>query len=150
MPKALVVLGLCGSGKSHLIEARDLRLFDGPIGTPSIFDEAIAGLKPSAEFGQWVKLRDSVDPRTFAFDCFENRSMPSKPEAVPADAWLNASNLRTNEMIPEESCSMPFYDAALTLLWIKDVIETTGSVDYLDEMDPEDFTSARRKWPGKR
>lgn len=106
--------------------------------------------KPSAEFGQWVTLRDSVDPRTFAFDCFENRSVPSKPEAVPADAWLNGSNLRTNAVILEESCSMPFYDAVLTLLWIKDVIETTGSEDYLDEMDPEDFTLARRRWPGKR
>lgn len=106
--------------------------------------------KPSAEFSHWVKLRDSVDPRTFAFDCFENRSVPSQPEAVPADAWLNASNLRTNAMILEESCSMPFYDAVLTLLWIKDAIETTGSEDYLDERDPDDFKLARRKWPGKR
>jgi hypothetical protein len=106
--------------------------------------------KPSAEFGQWVRLRDSVDPRTFAFDCFENKAVPSKPEPVPADAWLRESNLRTNAMILEESCSMPFYDAVLTLLWIKDAIETTGSEDGLDEMDPQDFTLARRKWPSKR
>lgn len=106
--------------------------------------------KPSTEFGQWVKLRDSVDPRTLAFDCFENKAVPSRPEAVPADAWLNGSNLRTNAMIFEESCSMPFYDAVLTLLWIRDAIETPGSEDSLDEMDPEDFTLARRKWPSKR
>jgi hypothetical protein len=106
--------------------------------------------RPSAEFGQWVRLKDSVDPRTFAFDCFENKAVPSRPEAVPADAWLDATNLRTNAMILEESCSMPFYDAVLTLLWISDAIETTDSEDCLDEIDPEDFTLTRRKWPGKR
>ena len=45
---------------------------------------------------------------------------------------------------------MPFYDAVLTLLWISDAIETEDSEDCLDEMDPEDFTLTRRKWPGKR
>ena len=51
MPKALVVLGLCGSGKSHLIEARGLQLFDGPIGTPSILDDAIAWLSSGRDCG---------------------------------------------------------------------------------------------------
>jgi hypothetical protein len=51
MPKAVVVLGLCGSGKSHLIEARGLRLFDGPIGTPSILDDAIAWLRSGRDCG---------------------------------------------------------------------------------------------------
>jgi hypothetical protein len=51
MSKALVVLGLCGSGKSHLIEARGLRLFDGPIGTPSILDDAIAWLNSGRDCG---------------------------------------------------------------------------------------------------
>lgn len=51
MPKALVVLGLCGSGKSHLVEARGLRLFDGPIGTPSILDDAIAWLNSGRDCG---------------------------------------------------------------------------------------------------
>jgi hypothetical protein len=51
MPKALVVLGLCGSGKSHLIEARGLRLFDGPVGTPSILDDAIAWLNSGRDCG---------------------------------------------------------------------------------------------------
>jgi hypothetical protein len=51
MSKALVVLGLCGSGKSHLIEARGLRLFDGLIGTPSILDDAIAWLRSGQDCG---------------------------------------------------------------------------------------------------
>jgi hypothetical protein len=53
-------------------------------------------------------------------------------------------------MILEESCSMPFYDAVLTLLWIKDAIEAGESEDDLEPMEPDDFTLARRKWPGKR
>jgi len=106
--------------------------------------------RPSAEFGQWVRIRDLVDPRTFAFDCFEGRAVPSKPEAVPASAWLSGTTLRADAMILEESCSMPFYDAVLTLLWIKDATETSDSEDDLEPMDPADFTLARRKWPGKR
>lgn len=51
MPKALVVLGLCSSGKSHLVEARGLRLFDGPIGTSSILDDAIARLNSGRDCG---------------------------------------------------------------------------------------------------
>jgi hypothetical protein len=106
--------------------------------------------KPSSEFGQWVRIRDSVDPRTFAFDCFEGRTVPTKPEPVPASSWLSGTNLLAETMILEESCSMPFYDAVLTLLWIKDAIETSESEDDLEPMDPADFTLARRKWPGKR
>ena len=113
-------------------------------------ERRVIWFKPSAEFGQWVRIRDSVDPRTFAFDCFEGRAVPSKLEAVPASAWLSGANLRADAMILEESCSMPFYDAVLTLLWIKDVIETAESEDHLEPMDPDDFTLARRKWPGKR
>jgi uncharacterized protein DUF955 len=110
----------------------------------------VSWFKPSAEFGQWVRIRDAVDPRTFAFDCFEGTTVPSKPEAVPADAWLSGKGLRADAMILEESRSMPFYDAVLTLLWIKEAIEAAGSEDDLAPMDPDDFTLARRKWPRKR
>lgn len=106
--------------------------------------------KPSAEFGQWVRIRDSVDPRTFAFDCFKGSTVPSKPEAVPASAWLSGAHFRTDATILEESCNMPYYDAVLTMLWIKDAIETTESENELEPMDPDEFTLARRKWPGKR
>jgi hypothetical protein len=49
MPKALVVLGLCGSDKRHLIEGLGIRLFDGPIGKPSVLDDAIAWLKSGGD-----------------------------------------------------------------------------------------------------
>ncbi len=42
------------------------------------------------------------------------------------------------------------YDAVLSFLWIDDEIDRDETPELLDELDPDEFTINRRRWPGKR
>lgn len=47
---------------------------------------------------------------------------------------------------------LPWYDSVITLLWVKREI-TKGEREedsLLAELDPEEFTLRRKRWPGKR
>lgn len=108
--------------------------------------------KASDEFSQFVRIRERVDPRSFAFDCFAGKEVPSCPEPVAADVWLSGARFDQDASILEESRAIPYYDAVLTLLWIRDSIELDREGDPDDSfapLDPSDFTLGRRKWPGK-
>jgi len=46
---------------------------------------------------------------------------------------------------------LPNYDAVLTLLVVRDAIESwNDDPDTLDELDPREFTLDRKRWPSKR
>jgi hypothetical protein len=64
------------------------------------------------------------------------------------DSW----NLRESAEIWEQSLRLHSYHCVITLLWIKrEIVQTTTEEDsLLDELDPEDFTLRRKRWPGKR
>jgi hypothetical protein len=103
--------------------------------------------KGSSEFGAWVRIRERVDPRTFAYDAFSATKLPNRPEAVPIDAWLDGSFER-DATVHEESRVMRNYNGVLTLLWLKDNPEPS-SEDALESLDPTEFGLGRRRWPGK-
>jgi hypothetical protein len=42
----------------------------------------------SEEFAYWIRLRQRLDARTFAADCFAGGKVPDNEESVPASAWL--------------------------------------------------------------
>jgi len=43
---------------------------------------------------------------------------------------------------------MPFYDAVLTLLYAREPVDARATEDaVLDELDPEEFTLQRKRWP---
>jgi len=75
--------------------------------------------KRSGEFSQWVRIRERVDPRTFAHDAFAGTGLPNRPEPVPADAWLDG-NFERDATVLEQSRAMPNYNGVLTLLWLKE------------------------------
>jgi hypothetical protein len=103
--------------------------------------------KGSGEFSAWVRIREHVDPRTFAHDAFAGTKLPNRPEAVPVDAWLDG-NFERDATVHEESRGMPNYNGVLTLLWLKDNPEPIDD-DALESLDPTEFGLGRQRWPGK-
>lgn len=112
--------------------------------------EGTAWSKRSEEFRFGVSLAGAARPGTFANDCFAGRDTPDRPEPVSADLWLDSQNVATGARIWEQSKALPSYSSVLTLLWIKERIEIYSDSDDetgLDELDPQQFTTSRRRWP---
>jgi len=104
----------------------------------------------SEEFRFGVSRSGAIREGTFAYDCFEGRDAPDRPEPVAADLWLDSRNITDGAHIWEQSKALPSYSSVLTLLWIKERIEIYSDYDediVLDELDPEQFTTNRRRWP---
>jgi hypothetical protein len=99
--------------------------------------------KSSGEFGAWVRIRERLDPRTFAHDAFAGTGLPNRPEPVPADAWLDG-RFERDATVLEESRAMPNYNAVLTLLWLKSKPEPTDG-EALEPLDPTEFGLGRKK-----
>lgn len=104
----------------------------------------------SEEFRFGVSLAGATRQGTFAHDCFDGRDTPDHPEPVSADLWLDSRNVAAGARIWEQSKALPSYSSVLTLLWIRERIEIYSDSDEeadLDELDPEQFTINRRRWP---
>ncbi len=97
----------------------------------------------------FLKPGQPLDRRSLAYDYFEGGDVPTKPELVAAGAWLSDSRIDERATIVEESRPMPSYGGVLTLLWIRDPIDTPPDEDgsLLEPLAPEDFTLRRRRWP---
>jgi hypothetical protein len=107
------------------------------------------GAQPSGEFGRAVEL-GTVSPASFAADCFRGEIVPDHPESVVATAWLYESGLVEGARIWEESVVMPYYDSVLSLLNIREPIEQPEPDSNAEaELDPAEFTLARKLWPVK-
>jgi uncharacterized protein DUF955 len=109
----------------------------------------VAWSRSSPEFPFYFKNGRPIEEASFAFDCFNGLKVPSRPELVPATAWIDSFNLKDGAKIYEESRHLPFYDSVLTLLWAKENIAKRS--DYHDEdqesLDPNEFTVHRKRWP---
>ncbi len=107
--------------------------------------------KASEEFGRAIEL-GPLNPATYAYDCFQDQPVPQRLEAVPAEAWLYNSNHRENVKMLEQSLYLPFYKSVLSLLYPKDRVEERDELDEGEEseMDPDEFTIHRQRWPSKR
>ena len=106
--------------------------------------------KSSEDFVRWVK-KGELSEGTFASDCFKGRQVPNELEPVPASAWLFEKGLSEQAKIWEHSVPIPGYEAVLTLLVMREAVETwSDTPDSLEELDPREFTLERRRWPSKR
>ena len=112
-------------------------------------DGILRWFKASDEFAHFLKPGQPLDRRSLAYDYFEGGDVPTKPELVAAGAWLSDSKIDERATIVEESRPMPSYGGVLTLLWIRDPIDTPPDEDgsLLEPLAPEDFTLRRRRWP---
>lgn len=107
--------------------------------------------KASQEFGRAIELGE-LSAETYAYDCFQGRSVPSQLEPVPAKTWLYDSNLLEGAKILEQSVYLPSYVSALSLLYLQERVERRDDFDEEDEpgLDPGEFTVYRRRWPGRK
>ncbi len=105
--------------------------------------------RASAEFPFFIRKGMPVDKTSYAYSCFRSEKVPSVPEPVLADAWIDSFNLREGSYIYEESRSLPSYESVLTLLWIKENIEKRSDYHEPEEepLDPDEFTVHRKRWP---
>jgi len=96
-----------------------------------------------------VSLAGATRQGTFANDCLAGREVPDCPQPVSASLWLDSHNVSTDALIWEQSKALPTYSSVLTLLWIKERIEIYSDDEStaLDELDPEQFTVNRQRWP---
>lgn len=104
----------------------------------------------SEEFRFGVSRSGPIREGTFAFDCSAGRNTPDRPQPVAADLWLESQNVARDAHVWEQSKALPSYSSVLTLLWIKERIEIYSDDDEdvgLEELNPEQFTINRRRWP---
>jgi hypothetical protein len=68
---------------------------------------------------------------------------------VPASAWLDRRDTEKVSRVLEHSFSVPSYDAVLTLLWfhLRDLPHEEDEESPLHELNPDDFTLKRKRWP---
>lgn len=105
--------------------------------------------KPSEEFVRWVR-KGELSADTFAADCFKGHAVPSRLEPVPAAAWLFEKGLKDHARVWEHSVPLPNYDAVISLLVIREPVEAeAGSAPAEEELDPNEFTLNRKRWPSK-
>src|SRR5260370_17317111 len=102
--------------------------------------------KASDEFVRWIK-KGQLSPDTFAYDAFRGTPVPKALESVPASAWLFETGLKADARILEQSLLLPTYDAVLTILVIPEQIEDWSDSERKLELDPEQFTLRRKRWP---
>ena len=103
--------------------------------------------KSSEEFVRWVRKGELSDD-TFAADCFKGHAVPSRLEPVPAGAWLFEKGLKDDARVWEHSVPLPSYDAVLSLLVMREPVEAEAPAE--EELDPNEFTLNRKRWPPKR
>ena len=112
--------------------------------------ETVSWSKRSEEVRFGVSLSGVARQGTFAYDCRAGLNTPDRPEPVAAALWLDSQNVAAGAQIWEQSKALPSYSSVLTLLWIKERIEVYSDSDEdvaLDELDPEQFTTKRSRWP---
>ncbi len=111
------------------------------------YQKRISWYKPSKEFGFFLKRGKLIEKGTQAYECFSGTRVHVKPEAIPADLWLDERVIAKDSLIWEHSIGLPFYESVLSLLWIKEKIDRYSDYDEpeTEELDPHRFDASRRR-----
>jgi IrrE N-terminal-like domain len=108
----------------------------------------IRWFKPSAEFQVFVPVREKVLEGTVAYKCLQRERVPDRFERVPAELWVQKWNMRPDATVLEHSILLPYYQSVLTLLHVDEPLELPErEEEALGELDPEEFTLRRKRWP---
>jgi Zn-dependent peptidase ImmA (M78 family) len=69
---------------------------------------------------QFVDIRIKVNDKSYAYDYFEGKDIPQKPEEIISDAWFQTDyNFKSNFPLSEQNIIFASYNAVLSLIWIK-------------------------------
>lgn len=81
---------------------------------------------------------------------FRGESVAGGMHEVAPNMWLDRRDAEKVAVLLEDSRYLPSYDAVLTLLWVAELRAGALSSDDeegLADLDPEDFTLRRKRWP---
>lgn len=107
-----------------------------------------AWYRSSREFSRAVRT-GPLDPRTLAYDHFRDAT-PAETAHVPAEAWLYETNLIPGALLWEHSLPLRSYGVVLSVLEIRERVDVrTDDEEEEGELDPEEFTLRRKRWPGR-
>lgn len=124
----------------------------------SLTDLPCAAVWSEGKRAQWYRRSDAFRlylskeilpcDGSFAYRLFEGSNAPNDFAEVPPESWLDRRDADRVVRVLEHSVRLPNYDAVLTLLWfqLKDSVDETDPPN-LDDLDPEDFTLRRKRWP---
>lgn len=115
-------------------------------------NQVIQWLRKSDSFPFFLRRGVNVPGGSYAMAAYKGKRMPEDPEPVPAGEWVEHPRLLEGAEIWEQSLKLPWYDSVITLLWAKREITNEDREEdaLLEELDPEEFTIRRKRWPGKR
>jgi Zn-dependent peptidase ImmA (M78 family) len=99
-----------------------------------------------------MPMKSLPSPVSVAGRLFGGESFPDGAgmQDVDADAWFYPSHAERIGTLYEDSIYLQNYDAVFTLLWIVNLQPDSRETDddeLLVEMEPEDFTLGRKRWP---
>lgn len=97
-----------------------------------------------------LPFRRLPSPASVAARLFAGETFPPGMHEVEADAWFYPSQADRIGTLYEDSVYLPNYNAVFTLLWIVNLAEDKREIDeeeLLPEMEPEEFTLGRKRWP---
>jgi hypothetical protein len=104
----------------------------------------------SDSFRFFLPLAELPANGSFAAGIFRGEAASAEFATVRPDAWLDRQAAENVDTLLEHSIGLPNYSAVLTLLWVYKMEPMPAGHDeeaLLDELDPEDFTLNRRRWP---
>jgi hypothetical protein len=106
--------------------------------------------KTSADFGYSIYSHSDIHEGTLASELFDGEWVSAEPQRVPAELWLPSYRTMSGAGLWEQSMRLTNYNAVLSFLWIDKNIDRDDMPELLEELDPDEFTLDRKRWPGKR
>jgi IrrE N-terminal-like domain len=104
----------------------------------------------SDSFRFFLPLPELPANGSFAARIFKGEAAPTELAPVRPDVWLDRQAAEHVNTLLEHSISLPNYNAVLTLLWAykaEPLPARHGQEALLEDLDPQDFTLNRRRWP---
>lgn len=108
---------------------------------------------PNHSFKHFVGRKEKLNLNSLASKLATNRRNEHASGFVPAEIWVEESYLKEGAKIYEDSVLQPHYETVLTILTIDEPLsdqDTDETRELLEELDPDEFTINRRRWPGRK
>jgi Zn-dependent peptidase ImmA (M78 family) len=108
---------------------------------------------PNRSFKHFVGRNGRLNTNSLASKLAINLGAERDSGLVPAEIWLEDSQLREGAKIYEDSILQPHYDSVLTILTLDEPLgdeDGDETSELLEELHPDEFTIDRRRWPSRK
>jgi hypothetical protein len=106
----------------------------------------------SESFPFYLPASDLPARESLAGRLLAGEAVPGGLHKVSPELWLDTRDAARVHLLLEDALFFPNYNAVLSMLWIAEM-EAGGADsdrdDLLPELDPEEFTLRRKRWPSR-